>query len=405
MKYAIVVPDGMADHPLERLGGRTPLAVAATPHMDAVAARGRLGLVCHTPRGLPPGSDVAMLSVLGCDPTECYTGRAPLEAASMGIELGPLDVAFRCNLVTVDGGTLVDHSAGHISNREAAVLIELLNARLGSPAIRFHQGVGYRHLMVYHGQEPLAADCTPPHDILDQPFARHLPRGQGAELLISLMERSRELLARHDINDVRIDLGENPANMVWLWGGGRRPRLPSFAERYGKRGAVVAAVDLVRGIATCLGMDLIHVEGATGYIQTNFAGKGQAAIEALGRYDLVFVHIEAPDEAGHQGNIQAKVDAIEAIDQHIVGPLHAALEARGEYRLLVLPDHPTPIEVRTHVAEPVPFAYCGTAVGERAPGAGDGSGRRFTEADAAATGLLVDPGHQLLAMFLGCNSC
>ena len=393
MKYAVVVPDGMADHPIERLGNRTPLEAAATPNMDIVAASGRLGLVCHTPLVLPPGSDVAMLSVLGYDPTTCYTGRAPLEAASMGIELGPSDVAFRCNLVTVDGDAMADHSAGHISNREAAVLVELLNEKLGSDTVRFYPGVGYRHLMVYRGPERLTAECTPPHDILDQPIARHLPRGAGADLLIRLMERSRGLLAGHDINDVRIDLGENPANMIWLWGGGTRPSLEPFAQRYGKRGAVIAAVDLVRGIAASVGLDIIKVEGATGYIHTNFAGKGQAAIEALGTHDFAFVHIEAPDEASHQGNIQAKVDAIEAVDEHIVGPLLAALASRGEYRLLVLPDHPTPLEVRTHVAEPVPFAYCGTGVGDR-------SGLSFTEPNAAQTGLLVEPGHLLLGTFL-----
>lgn len=393
MKYAIVVPDGMADRPLERLGGRTPLEAAATPNMDRVALNGRLGLVNHTPATLPPGSDVAMLSVLGYDPTKCYTGRAPLEAASMGIELGPNDVAFRCNLVTVDGEVMADHSAGNISNREAAVLIALLNEKLGSEAIRFYQGVGYRHLMVYRGQEEIAADCTPPHDILDQPIRPHLPRGRGAKTLLRLMEQSRELLAGHEINEVRVDLGENPANMIWLWGGGTRPHIEPFAARYGLRGAVIAAVDLVRGIAVASGLDVIRVEGATGYIDTNYAGKGQAAVEAIDRYDLVFVHIEAPDEAGHQGNIQAKVDAIEAIDKHIVGPLLAAQQARGDLRLLVLPDHPTPIEVRTHVAEPVPFAYCGPAIGEP-------SGRRLTEANARETGVLIDPGFRLLGIFL-----
>ncbi|HUT37659.1 MAG TPA: cofactor-independent phosphoglycerate mutase [Planctomycetota bacterium] len=393
MKHVIVVPDGMADRPVARLGDRTPMEAAAKPNMDKVALAGRLGLVCHTPASLPPGSDVAMLSVLGYDPTECYTGRAPLEAASMGIDIGPREIAFRCNLVTVDADTLVDHSAGHISTREAAVLVDLLSRELGDETIRFYPGVGYRHLLVYRGPERIAAECTPPHDMLDQPIGPHLPRGQGAEILIQLMQRSRGLLAPHEINDVRIDLGENPANMIWLWGGGMRPQLAPFAERYGTRGAVVAAVDLVRGIAASVGLDVIRVEGATGYIQTNYAGKGQAAIEALDRYDFVFVHIEAPDEAGHQGNVQAKVDAIEAIDKHIVGPLLDALEARGAYRLLVMPDHPTPLEIRTHVGDPVPFAYCGSDVREP-------SGLRFTEANAAATGLRVDPGHRLLGLFL-----
>jgi len=394
VKYAIVVPDGMADHPLERLGGRTPVEVAATPNIDRVSRTGLLGLVCHTPPGLLPGSDVAILSVLGYDPLECYTGRAPLEAASMGIDLQPGEVAFRCNLVTIDGEILADHSAGHISNQEAAVLVGLLNEHLGSDSIRFYPGVGYRHLMVYRGTEPLTAECTPPHDIPGEPFAKHPPRGPGAELLADLMARSREVLAATDINEVRIDLGENPANMIWLWGGGTRPVLAPFRERYGKHGTAVAAVDLVRGIAASLGLDVVDVEGATGYVQTNYAGKGSAAAEALDRCDLVFVHIEAPDEAGHQGDIQAKVDAIEAIDKHIVGPVFERLEAAGDHRLLVLPDHPTPIARRTHVAEPVPFAYCGTGV---APP----SERLFSEANAAETGLVVEPGHTLMARFVG----
>ena len=394
MKYAIVVPDGMADHPLARLGGRTPLEAAATPNMDHVARQGRLGLVSHTPKSLPPGSDVAMLSVLGYDPATCYTGRAPLEAASMGIELQPDEVAFRCNLITADGDILADHSAGHISNQEAAALVALLNAKLATDSIRFHPGVGYRHLLVYRGPHPMRPECTPPHDILDQSIRKHMPRGPGAEILADLMERSRAILGGTDINEVRVDLGQNPANMIWLWGGGTKPRLTPFRELYGQRGAVIAAVDLVRGIAVSSGLAVIPVEGATGYIQTNYAGKGQAAIAALSDYDLVFVHIEAPDEAGHQGNIQAKVDAIEAVDKHIVGPLLRALEAAtGGYRLLVLPDHPTPIEVRTHVAEPVPFAYCGAGVGEP-------SNRLFTERNAAETGTVVDPGHRLMRLFL-----
>jgi 2,3-bisphosphoglycerate-independent phosphoglycerate mutase len=394
VKYAIVVPDGMADHPIERLGGRTPLEAAAKPNLDRLAREGRLGLVSHTPKGLPPGSDVALLSVLGYDPTQGYTGRAPLEAASMGIDLQPGETAFRCNLITAAADTLADHSAGHISSQEAAVLVGLLNQKLGSEVIHFHPGVGYRHLMVYRGPKPIRAECTPPHDILDQSIAKHLPRGQGAEILTDLMKRSRDLLGPTDINDVRIDLGQNPANMIWLWGGGTRPQFRAFQDTYGRRAAVIAAVDLVRGIAVTLGMDVIQVEGATGYIQTNYAGKGRAAVEALRDHDLVFVHIEAPDEAGHQGNIQAKVDAIEAIDKHIVGPLADALAAMGDHRLLVLPDHPTPIDLRTHVAEPVPFAYAGSGVGEP-------SRRLYTEANAAETGLLIDPGYRLMGIFLG----
>lgn len=394
MKYAVIVPDGMADRPLERLDGRTPLAAAPTPHLDRVARLGQLGLVCHTPRSLPPGSDVALLSVLGYDPTQCYTGRAPLEAASMGIDLGPDDVAFRCNLVTADGEVLADHSAGHISDVEAAALVELLNERLATDVLRFHPGVGYRHILVHHGLGPKDAVCTPPHDVLDQPIARHLPRGRGAEPLAELMQRSRDILAGTDINEVRIDLGQNPANMIWLWGGGTRPTLAPFRERYGRHGCVIAAVDLVKGIGLCVGFDAPLVEGATGYLQTDFAAKGQAAVAALDDHDLVFVHVEAPDEAGHQGNVQAKIDAIRAVDRHIIGPVHEALQNHPSYRLLVLPDHPTPIADRTHTRHPVPFAYCGTDVAPQRELA-------FTEANAARTGLVVRPGHRLMALFLG----
>ncbi len=393
MKFAIVVPDGMADRPLERLGGRTPLEAASTPAMDRVARCGRLGLVRHTYRSLPAGSDVAMLSVLGYDPGKCYTGRAPLEAASMGVELGPGQVAYRCNLVTVDEGVMADHSGGHISTREAEVLVTLLNESLGGEGVRFYTGVGYRHLMLYVGPERLEATCTPPHDILEQPISRHLPRGRGAKLLRRLMEASREILTNTDINEVRIDLGENPANMIWLWGGGTRPDLVPFERLYGKRAAVVAAVDLVRGLAVCSGLEVIEVEGATGDLHTNYEGKGQGAIAALEDHDMVIVHVEAPDEASHLGDIQAKVDAIEAVDRHVVAPLLEALEGR-DYRLLVLPDHPTPIETRTHAVGAVPFALCGSDIAEP-------SGRLYTEANAAETGLTVEPGHRLMEVFLG----
>lgn len=393
MKYAVVIPDGMADRPLERLDGRTPIEAAATPNLDRVAQHGRLGLVCHTPAELPPGSDVAILSVLGYDPARYYTGRAPLEAASRGIELAPGEMVFRCNLVTVDDDTMADHSAGNISSTEAAVLVDLLNDNLATDAIRFHAGVGYRHLMVYRGG-PQGIECTPPHDILDQRISPHLPVGEGAGVLIDLMQRSRDILAGTDINDVRVDLGENPATMIWLWGGGTQPDLPSFTSRYGKSGAVIAAVDLVRGIGLSIGLTVVDVEGATGYLNTDYAAKGRAAIEALDAHDVAIVHIEAPDEAGHSGNIQAKVDAIEAVDERIIGPILDYLETCGDRRLLVLPDHPTPIDLRTHVHDAVPFACCGTGVDEP-------SGRLYSEANAAETGLVVDPGHELMGRFLG----
>ncbi len=393
MKYCVVIPDGMADYAIESLGGKTPLEAAETPNMDRVAVLGRQGTCRTVPEGMEPGSDVAIMSVLGIDPVVCYSGRAPLEAASMGIELGPRHVAFRCNLVTVVDETMIDFSAGHISSREGQALIEALNARLSGPDIGFYAGVSYRHLVVYRGGEEISAKCTPPHDIIGQRIGRYLPEGPGAEILRALMDRSRAILEAHDVNVVRVDHGEKPATMIWLWGGGGVPHIAPFRDTFGKSGAVISAVDLVRGIGKYLGFDRIDVEGATGYLDTNYAGKGAAAIRALEDHDLVVVHVEAPDEAGHNGSVEDKVRAIEEVDGKVVGPILEAMLGKTEFRMLVLPDHATPIVKRTHSREPVPFAMCGTGIlpVHEVP---------FSERAASATGLKIEKGHELMAYFL-----
>jgi 2,3-bisphosphoglycerate-independent phosphoglycerate mutase len=393
MKYCVVIPDGMADRPLDELDGQTPLEAARTPNMDRVSIGGRQGTLRTVPDGMDPGSDVAIMSVLGINPAECYSGRAPLEAASMGVELGPDDVAFRCNLVTVFDDEMVDFSAGHISTPEGAALIEAVNERLGSEEISFHPGVGYRHLMVYRGPEPMTAACTPPHDIIGQACSAHLPKGPGEEILQTLMERSADVLGGHDVNAVRIDHGESPATRIWLWGGGKPPTIRRFADTFGKTGAVISAVDLVRGIGKYLGLARIDVEGATGYLDTNYAGKAEAAIEALEQYDLVVVHIEATDEAGHNGSIEQKIQAIEDVDAKVVGPILDACLDQTDFRILVTPDHPTPVAERTHTTGVVPFAMCGTNIQpvHELP---------YSEASAAGTGLKIEHGHELMAYFL-----
>jgi 2,3-bisphosphoglycerate-independent phosphoglycerate mutase len=392
MKYAIVIPDGAADEPQEELEGLTPLASARTPNMDWVSAHGRRGTVRNIPKGMDCGSDVATLSVLGYDPRQYYTGRAPLEAAARGVELGPDQWVFRSNLVTIIDGVMEDHSAGHISTEEAGVLVGELNRLLARDRISFHVGVSYRHLMTLKGD--IDVTTTPPHDILGRPVEEHMPAGPGGEVLGTIIQRSEQVLADHEVNRIRRDLGENPATHVWLWGQGRRPDLPGFAERYGVRGAAISAVDLIRGLSLLIGWDFIEVPGATGFLDTNFAGKGQAAVEALADHDMVFVHVEASDEAGHQGDAKAKAHAVEQVDRHIVGPLLDHLRGgEDDWRLLVLPDHPTPVRLRTHTDEPVPFAMAGTGLSSvvEAP---------FTEAAAAESDFHVQLGHELMEYFL-----
>ena len=392
MKYAIIIPDGAADSPQAELGGKTPLAAAATPNLDWVAMNGKCGTVRTVPKGMACGSDVAILSVLGYDPKQFYTGRAPLEAAAQGLKIAPDEWVFRCNLVTIVDGKMEDYSAGHISTEEAGALIEELNRMLGGRKVRFYRGVSYRHLMTC--KAPMNVQTTAPHDILDRPIADHLPVGAGSDLLRTLMERSVTVLANQEVNTVRRDLGENPATSIWLWGQGQMPQLPGFADRFGLKGVAITAVDLVRGLARLIGWDRIEVPGATGYIDTNFAGKGAAAVEALDKYDLVCVHVEAPDEAGHNAQLKHKVEAIAQIDRHIVGPVLERLKKEGqEWRILVLPDHHTPIQVRTHTGDPVPFAMAGKRVEAVVGGP-------FTEETGAASDLHIARGCELMEYFL-----
>jgi len=392
MKYAMIIPDGAADLPLDELGGRTPLQAAETPNMDWVAANGKVGTVQNIPKNMPCGSDVAIMSLLGFDPRKYYTGRAPLEAAAMGLQIGPDQWVFRCNLVTIVEGVMEDHCAGHISTEEATAIISELNRMLAGPRIKFYPGVAYRHLMTFTGECDL--QTTPPHDILSQQVAGYLPAGVGADLIRTIHDRAAAVLAENEINVVRRDLGENPANAIWLWGQGKTPHLPSFADIYGMNGAVITAVDLVRGIAKLIGWDIIDVPGATGYVNTNYAGKGAAAVETLDTHDLVCVHVEAPDEAGHSGDAKAKVHAITQIDRHVVGPVLQRLEAEGDqWRILVLPDHPTPCAIRTHTPDPVPFAIAGLRIESVVS-------KPFDEDTAAEADLHVSRGPELMEYFL-----
>ena len=397
MKYAIIVPDGMADYPLDGFDGRTPLEMAKTPHMDRLAQGGRVGMARTVPRGMPPGSDVANLSVVGYDPKKYYSGRAPLEAKSMGLELSPQDVAFRCNLVTISGDLMGDFSAGHIPSKEAHELIAALNEALATDEIRFYPGVSYRHIMVYSGSDKMSLKTTPPHDIIGQPYAKFLPRGRGSKLLNDLMQRSSDILGSHEINKVRRDLDESPATQIWLWGEGHAPQMEPFSEKYGPSGAMITAVDLLRGIAVCLGWDIVQVPGATAYLDTDYAAKGEHAVAALQSHDLVYVHVEAPDEASHGGQLQEKVIAIERVDREVVGRLAEAadkLNAQGEgCRILVMPDHLTPLSKRTHAREPVPFVMWG-------PGIEHNGADSLSEAQAKSTGLFVRKGFTLVEQLL-----
>ncbi|MBC7230832.1 MAG: cofactor-independent phosphoglycerate mutase [Actinobacteria bacterium] len=367
MKYVVLVPDGAADRPRDEHGGMTPLEAARTPNMDFLAREGICGTAVTVPEGMTAGSDVANYSLLGYDPRRYYSGRGPLEAASMGIELGPEQVAFRCNLVTEKGGRLVDYSAGHITTREAAELILALRDRLDDEFTSFHPGVGYRHLLVLKGLRHLEDRCFPPHDVVGRETEDILPVGPGAARLNGLMRLSRRLLSEHPVNRRRVADGLPPANLIWPWGQGRTPELPSFTGRFGLRGAIITAVDLLKGLGKLAGLEVVEVPGATGYYDTDYSAKAAYAKECLRRLDLVYIHVEAPDEAGHEGNWQEKVNALERIDELILGPLLDETVRSGEdFAFLLAPDHPTPLEVRTHVPDPVPFAiYCSTAAPDR----------------------------------------
>ncbi|RJQ49919.1 MAG: cofactor-independent phosphoglycerate mutase [Nitrospiraceae bacterium] len=369
MKYIVLVGDGMADRPMKELGGKTCLQKARTPNMDLIARGGNAGRVRTIPKGFEPGSDVANLSILGYNPSKYYSGRAPVEAVFRGIDLGPEDIAFRCNLVTLDfsgtGGRksarMQDYSAGHITTREAGKLIRDINKKLGGREIVFYPGVSYRHLMIWkNGEEKIR--CTPPHDITGKKISGHLPAGNGSEILNVLMEQSTEILLSNQVNKERLRKGQNPANSVWFWGQGRKLSVPGFKDKYNLRGALISAVDLTKGLGLCAGFDIINVKGATGYIDTNYAGKANAALKALKKYDIVYVHVEAPDEAGHNGDAKIKIKAIEDFDSKVVGAVLKGIRNFKEYRILLLPDHATPVRARTHTPEPVPFAIYGTGI-------------------------------------------
>jgi 2,3-bisphosphoglycerate-independent phosphoglycerate mutase len=406
MKYLIVIPDGAADAPQESLGGRTPFQAARTPALDALAARGRVGLTNHVPDGLPPGSEVACMSLMGYDPLAFFTGRAPLEAAAQGIVLGPDDWAVRCNLVTIRDRTMEDFTAGHVSTEEATQLLARAQEGLVAdfPALaaawRFVPGVSYRNLLLYRGSPaaaaPLGGDlrATPPHDLMDKAVTDDFPRGTGSRLLTEIMARSADWLADHPVNRARRAAGARPATHVWLWGAGRAPALEPFATRYGIAGTMITAVDLLRGLAALAGWKRREVPGATGYLDTDYAAKGRAAIAELAERDLVCVHVEAPDEASHQGDAAAKVRAIEEIDAKIVAPLAAHLATAGDHRILVCPDHPTFIATKTHSRGAVPFVMAGTGI---AP-AGTAT---YDEAAALAGGEAILPGWRLMGTFLG----
>ncbi len=405
MKYLVLIPDGAADVAVPSLDGRTPLQAAKTPHLDRLVREGETGLVRTVPAGMEPGSDVANLSLFGYDPGRYYTGRAPLEAASMGVEPGDGDIAFRCNLVSTGGkppfasGTVMeDYSAGHIETGESRRIIhdfletEEYKSRF-QPDLDLYPGVGYRHLLVWRGGEE-GAVLTPPHDILGRELEPYLPSGAGSERLREVTALSAAFLRDHPVSVGRRKEGKGTVDCFWLWGAGRRPSMPTLGERTGLSGAVISAVDLVNGIAVLAGTERIAVPGATGYVDTNYEGKARYALEALERHDIVFVHIEAPDEAGHQGDPAVKVEAIERIDREFLGTLLGEREPGADFRILVSPDHPTPLATRTHSADPVPFVIC--------PATPEGSGRReaFDEEEAGRSGLFIEEGHLLLDRLL-----
>ena len=402
MKYLIVLTDGAAGRPVDEIGGKTALEAADMKCIDSFAARGEMGMVKTVPEGMAPGSDVANLSVMGYAPEIYHTGRSPLEAASMGIDMSPADVSFRCNLITVTGDgayddlTIKDHSSGDISNEEAEELIRFIGENLSTDEIQFYPGVSSRHVMVVHGGST-DYDLTPPHDVLEQRVGPNLPKGEGAECLTELMRKSYELLKNHPVNLARIKKGLNPANTIWIWGQGRKPSLTPFKEKYGIDGAVISAVDLIKGIAVCSGLESIDVQGATGTIRTNFEGKARAAVDAFkkGR-QFVYIHLEAPDECAHQGSLSEKIESLQLIDRKIVKPVTDYLESSGEdFRLLVLPDHPTPICVRTHTSEPVPYMIYDSRK------AIDGI-HTYNEKEAAKSTCIWKDGYRLIDHLLEC---
>ena len=400
MKYIVLLCDGMADRPFEELQGKTPMQLAEKPNMDALAALSEVGMVKTVPDGMAPGSDVANLSVLGYCPKDCYTGRSPLEAANIGIELADDDIAFRCNLVTLSDApvyedkTMDDYCAGDIHTKEADAIIKSVQEAFGGGEFDFYTGTAYRHCLVWHKGKTKLGTLTPPHDISGKVIGEYLPNQAEAAPLYDMMRRSTELLRDHPVNVSRREKGLNPANAIWLWGYGKRPQLQKFEERFGVKGAMVSAVDLLKGIARLSEMQVCEVEGATGYLDTNFAGKMEAAFEALKTNDLVYIHVEAPDECGHRGEPQNKVKAIEEIDRQILGPILEKMKTLDDVSIMILPDHPTPLSIRTHSSEPVPYLLY------RSNAKQDSGITCFTEETAASTGNVVSDGSDMMRKLL-----
>ena len=397
MKYIIVLGDGMSDEPIEALGGKTPLEVAETPVMDELASKGELGMVQNVPAGMSPGSEIANLSVMGYDPLTDFTGRSPLEALSVGVEMEPDDIIFRCNVVTLteeepyEEKTIVDHSSGEISTAEADALMDAIREAFNDETFQFYTGTSYRHIMVW--KKGRLAKLEPPHDHLTQKAGPYLPE---EAVLRDFMVRSYDILNNHPVNLKRAAEGKRKANSLWYWGAGTKPSLSNFEEKTGLKGAMISAVDLLKGIAVGVGMHICQVEGATGSIDTNYEGKSQAAIDSLLRdgCDFVYIHVEAPDEMGHQGELDHKIQAIADLDRRLIGPVKKAMEDAGEdFRMLVLPDHPTPLRIRTHSPDPVPYVLYDSTKQRK-------SIARFTEADARATGIFEPQGCRLMEQFL-----
>ena len=401
MKYVVVLCDGMADYKVEELGGKTPMETAKKPNMDYMCKMGETGLVKNVPETLSPGSDVANLSAFGYDPFIYYSGRSPLEAVSIGIDIKETDIVFRTNIVTVSDEEnyldkrVIDHSADEISTEEAHELMKAISENFDNEFLKFYPGISYRHALVWDNG-PYEFNLTPPHDILEQKVEKYMPKGKGSEILADIMVKSHEILKNHPVNLKRIERGLKPANSLWIWGEGKKPALSSFEEKYGIKGSVISAVDLIKGIAICAGLDSIDVEGATGNVHTNFTGKAKAAVKALEEgSDFVYIHLEAPDECGHRHEIENKVKSIELIDEHIVGYIKNELESKGiDYKMLILPDHPTPLALRTHTRDAVPYVIYSSKK-DISP-----SGVTYTEENAKASGKLIEKGYTLMDSFL-----
>ena len=401
MKYLVMLCDGMADEPNEALGNSTPMEKANKPCMNSLAAKAEVGIVKTVAEGLKPGSDVANLSVLGYEPAVYYSGRSPLEAASIGIDLKDTDVTLRCNLVTLsddedyENKTILDYCADDISSEEAKILIEYIQEKLGNDVFRFYPGVSYRHCLVWSNGNPHPGVLTPPHDITGKVITDYIPKGEAVDELYDLMKKSYDLLKDHPVNQARIARGKRPANSIWLWGEGTKPLLDNFSEKLGIKGSMISAVDLLKGIAICAGMNSVDVDGATGYLDTNFDGKCKAAIEEFKNgADLVYVHVEAPDECGHRGEIENKVKAIEMIDEHILGPVVEFLKGYDDFAVLVCPDHPTPLSIRTHTSTPVPYLIYDSK-NEINSGV-----KVFCEKEARETGNYIEKGFTMMNYFL-----